>query len=825
MRIRFGECLLDSETRQLFVRGETVHVHPKAFQFLELLLENRPKAVSKSQIHEKLWPGTFVSDSTLTSLLVEVRDVIGDEARRPLYVRTVHRFGYAFCGSAQEAREAVSSVPARNWSCWILRARRRMALEPGETVIGRDPGAGLFIDDPSVSRRHARIVVTSESATLEDLGSKKGTWLVDRRRSGATGRRRPDPHRHRRADVPDVFATEFDSDGGRPLASMTAAGLGAPRWLIGRICLAGSLLLTATGLLAQATGTTTADLRGLVVDEAGSALPGASITVTNQENGFSRHATSDAGGSFAIRLLPPGLYRVSASLPGLRAADVPNVRLSVGATTSLELHLEPSEVAEAVLVTAKTALIDRTSTELSKTVGEAKIRNLPINQRNFLEFALTTPGVTVSRGPQRGPFPTSGISINGQSPRYNNIVVDGVDNNDTAVGSVRSTFSQEAVREYQVIQSPFPAEYGKTAGGVVNVVTRSGTNEWHGSAFAFFRDKSLSADNFLSGTRTPFQQKQYGGSLSGPVLRDRLFFFAAAERLTVDDANVVTISDADVAMIRSTGFDVQNGVLPFDRNGTTWLGKLDLLPSPSHALSLRRTYARELDENQQPWGGLVARSNGGVRNIEDAAIALSGTSILTASLSNELRGLYADRSHRFDSLDPHRSPQVTILGVATFGTQLLLPQPRDTQVYEIFDAISWFGGRSAYKAGFDYTHTAAWGAHAESLPDERNTVTLSPDVKDARGLPVAQVTYTWGDNDVALAYLPLAWVGDHYLNYAQGIVAGFCMACPESGETIEQDRREIGEDLARRDLGLPADAAFSIVSAPLFVSNCGEPAG
>jgi len=476
--------------------------------------------------------------------------------------------------------------------------------------------------------------------------------------------------------------------------------------VIGRIGLAGPLLLTATGLLAQATGTTTADLRGLVVDEAGSALPGASITVTSQDAGFSRQATSDAGGAFAIRLLPPGLYRVSASLPGLRAADAPNVRLSVGATTTLELRLEPSEVAEAVLVTAETTLIDRSSTELSKTVGEAKIRNLPINQRNFLEFALTTPGVTISRGPQVGPFPTSGISINGQSPRYNNVVVDGLDNNDSAVGSVRSAISQDAVREYQVIQSPFPAEYGKAAGGVVNVVTRSGSNEWHGSAFAFFRDEGLSADNFLTGTTTPFQQTQYGATLSGPILRDWLFFFAAAERLEVADANVVTISDADVAMIQSSGFDVQNGAVPFDRNGTTWLGKLDFLPSPSHTLSLRGTYGRGLDQNQQPWGGLVARSNGGVRNIEDASVALAGTSILTSSLSNELRALYADRSHRLDSLDASRSPQVSILGVATFGTQVLLPQPRDTQVYEIFDAISWFGGRSAYKAGFDYTHSA-----------------------------------------------------------------------------------------------------------------------
>ena len=180
MRVRFGECVLDSETRELSVRGTTVHIKPKAFQFLELLLENRPKALSKSQIHERLWPGTFVSDSALTSLLVEVRNAVGDKAQRPLYVRTVHRFGYAFCGSAEEVREGVSSGP-RPWSCWILRAGKRTALEPGETVIGRDPGAGLYIDDPSVSRRHARIFVKEGSATLEDLGSKNGTHLGDHR--------------------------------------------------------------------------------------------------------------------------------------------------------------------------------------------------------------------------------------------------------------------------------------------------------------------------------------------------------------------------------------------------------------------------------------------------------------------------------------------------------------------------------------------------------------------------------------------------------------------------------------------------------------------
>ena len=180
MRIGFGDYVLHSETRQLSVRGEIVHIQPKAYQLLELLLENRPAAVSKRQIHERLWPGTFVSDATLTSLLVELRTVIGDRARNPLFVRTVHGFGYAFCGEAREEEDEGRSAPSRRWSCWILHAGKRTELGPGETVIGRDPGVGLFVDHPSVSRRHARILVSAGTAAIEDLGSKNGTKVDDR---------------------------------------------------------------------------------------------------------------------------------------------------------------------------------------------------------------------------------------------------------------------------------------------------------------------------------------------------------------------------------------------------------------------------------------------------------------------------------------------------------------------------------------------------------------------------------------------------------------------------------------------------------------------
>jgi DNA-binding winged helix-turn-helix (wHTH) protein len=181
MRVRFGDCVLDSETRQLFVGEREVHLQPKAFQFLELLLQNRPKALAKDVLHEKLWPGTFVSDGTLTSLLAEVREAVGDSARKPRFVRTVHRFGYAFCGQAQEVRDVSEAIAGQKMAYWLIRGRRRFALPFGETILGRDRGAAVFLDDASVSRRHARIVVTDGGATLEDLGSKNGTRIGEKR--------------------------------------------------------------------------------------------------------------------------------------------------------------------------------------------------------------------------------------------------------------------------------------------------------------------------------------------------------------------------------------------------------------------------------------------------------------------------------------------------------------------------------------------------------------------------------------------------------------------------------------------------------------------
>ena len=172
--------MLDSDTRELLVRGAAVHLSPKGLQFLELLLANRPRALSKAEIHEKLWPGTFVSDGTLTSLLAEVRSAIEDEAQEPRFVRTLHRFGYAFSGPAEEIRPPRRGH-APQVAYRLFWGPREIALEEGETVLGRDPDATAFIDHTSVSRHHARIVVAGEQVTVEDLQSKNGTFLGETR--------------------------------------------------------------------------------------------------------------------------------------------------------------------------------------------------------------------------------------------------------------------------------------------------------------------------------------------------------------------------------------------------------------------------------------------------------------------------------------------------------------------------------------------------------------------------------------------------------------------------------------------------------------------
>ena len=178
MRLQFGDCIFDSGTRQLERAGGPVHLGPKAFRLLELLLDRRPQALSKSALQQLIWPDTYVSETNLATLAGEVREAIGDDSRRPRWVRTVHGFGYAFSGEAVSADPPPARPPRRQ--C-IVDGKLEIELALGENVVGRDENAAVRLDDPTVSRHHARIVTDGQSAILEDLGSKNGTFIGGRR--------------------------------------------------------------------------------------------------------------------------------------------------------------------------------------------------------------------------------------------------------------------------------------------------------------------------------------------------------------------------------------------------------------------------------------------------------------------------------------------------------------------------------------------------------------------------------------------------------------------------------------------------------------------
>jgi DNA-binding winged helix-turn-helix (wHTH) protein len=180
MKLQFGACVLDTEARQVLSGGQDVHLSPKAFDLLCLLVERRPAALSKADLHEHIWPATFVSDDSLAKLITEIRHGLGDDARDARLVRTVHGFGYAFTDAVEEIR-GTESVEAVGLKCWLRWEGRELHIQKHRTIIGRDPDADVQLESPRISRHHAQIIIDGPRALVEDLGSKNGTFLRDER--------------------------------------------------------------------------------------------------------------------------------------------------------------------------------------------------------------------------------------------------------------------------------------------------------------------------------------------------------------------------------------------------------------------------------------------------------------------------------------------------------------------------------------------------------------------------------------------------------------------------------------------------------------------
>src|SRR5436190_2568326 len=385
------------------------------------------------------------------------------------------------------------------------------------------------------------------------------------------------------------------------------------------------LLFVPIGLFAQAR-LTAADIEGTVTDESGAVLPGVTITATNTATNQARSVVTGRDGRYYIGARQAGTYTITAELAGFVPQQHKDFRLVIGQLADVHFTMKPG-TSEAIVVSARAPVVDTSQTSVSTVIGQEQIDSLPTNGRNFLSFSVITPGVTTDRTPQQGASATSGLSFGGQRARSNNIMVDGVDNNDPIVGAVRATFSQEAIQEFQVLTNSYSAEFGKASGGVVNIITRSGTNETRGSVFEFFRDKSLNAkghfERVANQEKAPFRQNQFGATLGGPIVRDKTFYFLSVESLSTAASNFVTIDPAAAALLNANGFPVDLGNVPYDVHSRQFLAKTDHQWSPAHSLVVRGNYASLTNQNIEPFGGIIARSRGAEQDRKDWALAAS----------------------------------------------------------------------------------------------------------------------------------------------------------------------------------------------------------
>lgn len=466
-----------------------------------------------------------------------------------------------------------------------------------------------------------------------------------------------------------------------------------------------------------------ADLGGQIKDESGGILPDALVTVVNTETNVARTIETDQRGQFHALGLPPGTYRVTVGRSGFATQTRDGIGLLLGQTVSLDVTMKLAMAQDEVTVVAAIPVIDTGRTAVSSVIRQEQVDNLPIDGRNFMSFTVITPGVTTDRTPQQGATGTSGLSFTGQRGRSNNIMVDGLDNNDPTVGAVRATFSQEAVREFQVLTNSYSAEFGKAAGGVVNIVTKSGTNDLRGTAFTYYRDDALNAkDHFerfdpfgnpIDRVKAPFRQLQWGGILGGPVRKDKTFFFASFERLAVDAHNFVTIDSGAADVLRQNGFAVELGHVPYEARITEALGKIDHHFAPASMLVFRTNISDTRNENIEPFGGLVARSRGAVLLRDDLSLAASHTHVLGRWL-NEVRAQFARQHFTVQSLDPRCNgpcvgdgdggPTLELPGVASVGRQRFTPQERKNDRYQLVETVSLATGIHSLKFGVEMNY-------------------------------------------------------------------------------------------------------------------------
>jgi len=492
----------------------------------------------------------------------------------------------------------------------------------------------------------------------------------------------------------------------------------------------------------------TATLKGTIYDPNAAVIPGATIMVTSLDRGTTQTVTTGDDGSYQVPLLPPGFYRVEVRAEGFDKAVAQRVELTIGQSAVFDVHLQIGSVKSEVVVTEAIPLIEAEKTQQANTLGSVQIGNLPNVTRNFTESVFTLPGVSSSDAP-RAQFPgysgfvTSGFSVGGSNGRNNLVTFDGGEN-DYGSGQLRTpNISVESVQEFQVNRSAFAAEFGFTSGTAVNVITKSGGNQWHGSGYAFFRDQNTEARNFFDSTPTkPFDQSFFPGvTLGGPISKNKLFFFTSYEFRKIDtpefrsylsspevlgingspdQLNYVNLlaSSGDPTLQGLAGFfkqalvpmanpnvakllNANNGVFTDTTGSHDWVTRIDYQISEKDTL-MARFSLEHWDYTNIGASALYASSD--AANTYDRDYTLLGTwnHIFNAQMVNQLRVQVVPRNSANQVPFASGSTELSIGNLGVFNQSYTDPYNASQQRYQFEDSLTWMKGNHTLKFGASY---------------------------------------------------------------------------------------------------------------------------
>jgi outer membrane receptor protein involved in Fe transport len=479
-------------------------------------------------------------------------------------------------------------------------------------------------------------------------------------------------------------------------------------------------LVLAVSAFAQSQATT-GNIEGRVLDPNGAAVPGSTVTATNQQNGLEKTATADSEGNYRLILLPPGTYVVKATGKGFSPWETREVAVTVGSMTPLDVNLSVGGASAAVTVTSEPPVVETTRTSVATTINQRSIENLPINGRNFQDFATLSPGVI--RDPRGGD-----LSVGGQRGTFNSLQVDGVDNNNTFFGQALGRggvrppyqFSEESVQEFQVNQNGFSAEFGRAGGAVINVVTKSGTNEFHGGAFEYFRDEALNSNDPVTkanesrrgqpNKRPALRINQFGARVGGPINKNKAFFFITYDGQRSNVPQVLDVPNLGTAPAGALAILTPKlNTYPVGRKQDVLLGKVDFVLNSTNQLSLRYNHQGFTGVNNENNGTLSVEEHSGDSLVKSDTFSGTLTSTLTQRVINEFRfQLARDKEPgQANSVQPEAVIN-TGGGNLNIGRNNFSPRETTIKRVQLIDNISYLHGRSNWKFGLDFNHDAVF---------------------------------------------------------------------------------------------------------------------